>query len=139
MKSQAKAGNVFENIVVAPKKPRKTKEAAAATVTTAEPPPPRAEPPPPTADIDPAPSVSEVNAVNQQVKPPPIRKRKLDLVKEARSHDLIDKGFVGASGAGNAPSGDPTAHGPHRLNLNNLKGVLDLGENQLNLNIEGSF
>jgi hypothetical protein len=68
MKSHTKAGNVFENIEAPPKKSRKT------AVT--------AEPPPPTADIDPVPSVSEVDAVNQQVKPPPVRKRKLDLVRE---------------------------------------------------------
>jgi hypothetical protein len=68
IKFRAKAGNVFENIEAIPKKSKK----AAAFAT---------EPPPPTSDNDPVSSVSEVNAVNQQVKPPPVRKRKLDLVK----------------------------------------------------------
>jgi hypothetical protein len=51
------------------------------------------EVPPPTSDIDPVPSVAEVDKVEMEVKHP-IRQRKLDLLATVRQNDLIDQGFV---------------------------------------------
>jgi hypothetical protein len=113
MKKRARKVNVFTEIQAPPQAP------------PAEAP---AEVPPPTADIGAAPSASEVAAVEKQVKPPPIKKRKLDLRREARAHDLTDKGFGGGGGGAPPPDGPPgpPTGGHRRLDLSGLSGVLDL-------------
>jgi hypothetical protein len=89
----------------------------------------KAEVPPPTEDPEPSPSVSEVDAVESHVRPPPIRKRTLNLIREAQRNDLIEKGFVGGSEA-------PT-YGTRRkkLNLNELSGPQILEEEQRSFQI----
>jgi hypothetical protein len=130
MKKRAKKVNVFEDVQAPPTAPQ-----AAKTPTEAP-----AEVPVPTADVGAAPSANEVAAVEQQVRPPPIKKRVLDLRKEARSHDLIDKGFRG--GMGDSPSdalAGPSTGGHRTLNLTGLNGMLVLGELRISLKMGGQL
>jgi hypothetical protein len=88
-KRAKKNGSVFEEDKIKPRHERERIE--------------EEEVPPPTEDIDPVPSVAEVDNVEMEVKHP-FRQRKLDLLATARRNDLIDKGFVGD-------------HGPRKLNF----------------------
>jgi hypothetical protein len=120
MKKRAKKVNVFEDVQAPPTTPQPA-------IT-------------PTADVGAAPSANEVVAVEQRVRTPPIKKRVIDLRREARSHDLIDKGFGGGMGdsPSDAPPGPPIG-GHRRLDLSGLTGSLDLGEHRLALKISGPF
>jgi hypothetical protein len=126
MKKRAKKGNVFEDVRWPP--------ASSVTPPTEA----SAEVPAPTADVGAAPSANEVAALEQRVRPPPIKKRVLDLRREARSHDLIDKEFSEGIGdsPSDAPSGSPIG-GHRRLDLSGFSGSLDLGELRLALKISG--
>jgi hypothetical protein len=129
MKKRAKKVNVFEDIQAPP--------APQAAISSTEAP---AEIPAPTADVCAAPSENEVAAVEQRVRSPLIKKRVLDLRREARSHDLIDKGFGGGSGDLPSDSSHGVPVGGHRkLDLSGLTGSLDLGEHRLSLKISGPF
>jgi hypothetical protein len=133
MKKRAKGeGSVFDESV----KPVKTKKSKAPPVKEENPPPDVTEVPPPFSDTSATASMAEVAAVETQVKPAPIKKRTLNLLNEARRNDLTDTGFVSGS------SEEPPALGNRqrkKLNLSNLTGVLDLGENRLKLSIGGPF
>jgi hypothetical protein len=128
MKKRAKKVNVFEDAQGPPAPPAVPQTEAPAEI------------PAPTADVSPAPSANEVAAVEQRVRSPPIKKRVLDLRREARSHDLIDKGFGGGMSdfPADSPS-EPQIGGHRKLDLSGLTGSLDLGEHRLSLKISGPF
>jgi hypothetical protein len=136
MKKKAKNGGVFDEIIENPKGP-KVGPIKKPKITESQ--PPVEEVPPPFNDVSAAPSIAEVDAVEKEVKPAPIKKRTLNLMNEARRNDLIDKGFVSGSTGEEGSTLENKQLGHKKLNLNNLNGTLDLGQNRLNLNIGGSF
>jgi hypothetical protein len=130
MKKRAKKVNVFEDVQEPPTAPQ-------AAITPTEAP---AEVPASTVDVGAAPSANEVAAIEQRVRPHPIKKRVFDLRKEARFHDLIDKGFGGGMGdcPSYAPAGPPIC-GHRRLDLSGLNGKLDLGEHRISIKMGGQL